>query len=71
MSNINAVVAASMPHYEKEPVGAAGSANIPESIEARKDVNIEQKFYIYGDTPGLIETSRKFKKWQREAARDW
>ena len=67
MSNINAVIASAMPDYNLAARENKPAAN----TEVTKDINITQYITISGAESDMIETSRKFKQWQREVAKDW
>lgn len=67
MNNINAVIASAMPEYNL----TYRESNPTVSAETTKDINIVQHIHIEGSDSNMIETSRKFKQWQREVAKDW
>lgn len=77
MANIEAVIAASLP-----PDTSFGTrevyARMREAGEndagygySGKNINVRQEINIYSQTDDLVETSRKFKESQQEAARGW
>lgn len=74
MSNIDAIIAASMPETSLRPANFYPVAdNRGENIHNSEGKNIEvnQEINIYSQTDDLIEASRKFKKAQQEAATAW
>ncbi len=73
MANINAVVHAAMPETSmpesyfknaRQPV-ASGSMDVSKNYEVNQQIN------IYAQTNDLVETSREFKRAQKEAAEVW
>ena len=51
----------------EDPEGGA----TPKGSEVEKNYNIEQTINIYSQTDNLVETTRKFKQSQKEAAQEW
>lgn len=74
MANIDEVIAMSLPDTSMNPM--YGSNRVGEGLnkeysETAKIYNINQQIGIYSPTDDLIETSRKFKQSQKEAAAEW
>lgn len=74
MSNINAIIAASMPDVSlRESRLYTNSGVNSESVggSTEKKIEVNQEINIYSPTDDLIETTHKFKQAQREAATEW
>lgn len=72
MSNINTIIAESLPNtsmYGNRPSGSRAE-NI-EYYTVHKEFTIPQQINIYGDVSDPISTARKLKQAQREAAELW
>ena len=73
MANINAVIAQSLP----ETVINKAEYNVPYlrgtdvDSEYVREYSINQEIHIHSQTDDIIETARKFKESQREAAEEW
>ena len=71
MANIDAVIAASMPEASMG-CGTGGTEPGWKSSEPGGRVyHIDQNINIYSKTDDLIETTRKFRQSQKEAATEW
>lgn len=76
MTNIDAVIAASLPGVSfgtPEIYARMKDAGQNDAVRgySGKDININQEINIYSPTDDLVETTRRFKESQQEAARDW
>lgn len=75
MADIDAVIAASLPgaayDMPKTYVGTFDDGNSGTRSYAQKTITIPQTINIYAQTDDIVETTRKFKEAQQEAARDW
>ncbi len=74
MANINAIIAATMPETSLRESGRYAVAEKNESIPGEytaKKIDVKQEINIYAKTDNLIETSREFKRSQKEAATLW
>lgn len=73
MSNINAVIAGSLPDVaeKKANTGSIYTGISENNTEYSKQYDITQNINIYAKTDDLIETTRKFKESQKEAAMAW
>lgn len=74
MSDINAVIAASLPENvmveQKSAYGAGGSGR--ENADLGGNVyHINQDINVYAPVPDLMETEMAFRRSQEEAAREW
>lgn len=71
MANVDAVIAASMPEASMG-YGAGGTERETGPAEVGgRTYHIDQEINIYSMTDNLIETTRKFKQSQKEAATAW
>ncbi|MCI9681414.1 MAG: phage tail tape measure protein [Lachnospiraceae bacterium] len=70
MADIDSIVAAAMPETSMKLEDPEGGAT-PKGSEVEKNYNIEQTINIYSQTDNLVETTRKFKQSQKEAAQEW
>lgn len=73
MANINAVVHAAMPETS---MPESYFKNTPQSVtsggmDVSKKYEVNQQINIYAQTNDLVETSREFKRAQKEAAEVW
>lgn len=76
MAGINEIIEASLPDTSMRPKstgGASGSLELTagSSQNEAKQYNINQEINIYSQTDNLIETTRKFRESQKEAATEW
>ena len=76
MAGINEIIEASLPDTSMKPKytgGMSGSAELTDdrSRNEAKQYNINQEINIYSQTDNLIETTRKFRESQKEAAAEW
>lgn len=76
MAGINEIIEASLPDTSMKPKytgGMSGSAELTDgsSRNEAKQYNINQEINIYSQTDSLIETTRKFRESQKEAATEW
>ena len=76
MAHINAVIESTLPTTSMGPgIFRSGYGMGMESGDAGgqmlKKIDVNQEINIYSQTDDLIETSRKFKQMQEEAAREW
>ena len=73
MTNINAVIAESLPEttVNRAEYDTDSHWGMDSEIGYAKNYSINQEINIYSKTDDLIEASRKFKEAQREAAEEW
>lgn len=76
MAGINEIIEASLPDTSMRPKSTGGTSGSLEltagsSQNEAKQYNINQEINIYSQTDSLIETTRKFRESQKEAATEW
>lgn len=74
MADVDAVIAESLPDtamLAKKAKTAPVGVPVPETEAAGKTYNIEQTINIYDQTNDLVETTREFRRAQKEAAEQW
>ena len=76
MAGIDEIIRASLPDTSMKQSSARGGAGSLEltdgsSQNGAREYNINQEINIYSQTDNLIETTRKFKESQKEAAAEW
>ena len=76
MAGIDEIIRASLPDTSMKQSSARGGAGSLEltdgsSQNGAREYNINQEINIYSQTDNLIETTRKFRESQKEAAAEW
>lgn len=73
MANVDAVIEDSLPDTSipKGPKNANVAAVVRTDEAEQKTYNIEQHINIYDQTNDLVETTREFRRAQKEAAEQW
>lgn len=72
MVGVNSLMASVLSEpYGKPATAAIERGSVSGKVVQNREYNINQSINIYSQTDNLIETSRKFKEAQREAAREW
>lgn len=75
MAGIDEIIAASLPDTSMQKTSGGGSVDLEltagSSQNGAREYNINQEINIYSQTDNLIETTRKFRESQKEAAAEW
>lgn len=76
MAGIDEIIAASLPGTSMKLSSSKGTSGSLELIDSSgqsgaREYNINQEINIYSQTDNLIETTRKFRESQKEAATEW
>lgn len=74
MADIDAIIAASLPDTAMAPeagLEVAGVNGQGYGEYVAKKVEVTQEVNIYAETPNMIETTREFKRAQKEMAEEW
>lgn len=68
---INAVIESAFPNIKQKEKSGTGNVGYQEISKEVKNINVNQEVNIYSKTDDLIETTRRFRQSQKEAATEW